>query len=1255
MREKGYLQILIYILLSMFFCGLCSMTVKAEGDIIFPQIYEMPDETGYYAIPDYKTDRFSYGKTNMGQFSVNGNFVATGTYSNYSAYAVDDVVTFSYRYGGIYNSDDETVWDIISDDTNNLAGLNLDKKIKEGVVIIQKSTDGITWTNATEPVNDFLKNSNDENPVIYTANLNEIKQGTYYKITVAYSMQKGSEIREFVEKYEFFLCTDKLYVNVKDLSTKKNVGANTTVQSGFYIEKNGSGDMVTVSKDGGEEVEVLDYATFTEPGAYYVRKITRLGKVYSNRIEITEGLDGIQLRPIVRECKEEKGFDEGTDVYGITSSGIYHYTSLQILQPSGFSMKESKYNGYKAYGLNANSVSIYLTLNYPKELTNNGWSVVSSSYGKKAKETICGVQTGEMGTGALIIQTSSTGEEGDWTNIDMGRYATGLYTTDYGTYYDAGEMVCIYIPEGENGLGPDILNGMYVRVLYAYQIQSKEEKEIIDCLEKYEFYMCSNELGAVTIHNHSAEEIKDELLGDENENVIEMYNRAEDLPSGSATVKGFTIDLSLNPTVQYVIKKDGSRISPRNDHIYNEPGRYDIEFKSILGDTETRTIYLDTASNEEILKRYFGENFVLGKRIFAEGEYPVYEGGDFTTYNLVEVSENYLPISGQICNLDTGELIELEESREARSGVLKSPGRYEAVFNVGGNVGDVRTIHIHFTIIAEGTAPGPQYNQDKLKEYAITNVTDMYPVYYGITYPSSATGFITVVFANREEALLYAYENAKGMVEKQSDGTYRFNGKIDLQQKQKYDSAWELTEDEYAWAEENVKKYYFDLSDEFTYQTLSKEVIETYPNLRQLELQNSVIVFADGQREKLATQSERIVLNEKQYRELIFVKGDEDEVSVNKETETQMYSSCNDFEFTRDKNGVDSNTVVITDAEGNIYDIAYGVGVGKQLREAGCATGIVTITETTIYGDSTSYEAVFIEEGVNTAEVTLCYYENGNEQTCVLSAKEENVQIEADVFTIETVSDLLDPYSLVIISKDGIVIDFYAADQLFKNAWTEAGNYTVKVVNRLGYSFSFDILVKENNYAVITFVGEGTDDVKAIITQKGTRGISLPKIDRSGYIFVGYQDELGNVYEKTIDVENNVYKLTAMWNPEKVKIVMKDNAGNVLSESMAEYGAEVQLSIPIQLEGQEFVEWKVNGKPLSDNILKVDKERIVVVCVTKEIEKSYSEIAPLRNTAQNSILNYMHLIIMFLSIILGIIFLLVLGKMKKSNDKREDN
>ena len=109
-------------------------------------------------------------------------------------------------------------------------------------------------------------------------------------------------------------------------------------------------------------------------------------------------------------------------------------------------------------------------------------------------------------------------------------------------------------------------------------------------------------------------------------------------------------------------------------------------------------------------------------------------------------------------------------------------------------------------------------------------------------------------------------------MQKQSDGTYRFNGKIDLQQKQKYDSVWDLTEDEYAWAEENVKKYYFDLSDEFTYQTLSKEVIETYPNLRQLELQNSVIVFADGQREKLATQSERIVLNEKQYRELIFVK-----------------------------------------------------------------------------------------------------------------------------------------------------------------------------------------------------------------------------------------------------------------------------------------------------------------------------------------------------------------------------------------------
>ena len=44
--------------------------------------------------------------------------------------------------------------------------------------------------------------------------------------------------------------------------------------------------------------------------------------------------------------------------------------------------------------------------------------------------------------------------------------------------------------------------------------------------------------------------------------------------------------------------------------------------------------------------------------------------------------------------------------------------------------------------------------------------------------------------------------------------------------------------------------------------------------------------------------------------------------------------------------------------------------VGQQLEAAGCPSGIITITETTKYGDSVSYQAIYIAPDDNPTEIT---------------------------------------------------------------------------------------------------------------------------------------------------------------------------------------------------------------------------------------------------------------------------------------------
>lgn len=1171
--------------------------------------YELADGSEYNVAGTSK-EELCFGRERIGSLAVQGDNAQSGEYGDYAAYGAKDELALSYLYDGSYQTKDKEAWNLTESDSKKANGISLDKKVNMGAVIVQKSANGRDWSKEYSATDIFDGKKGLDS--FYKISMDDVRQGTYYRVFVVYRMKQkvGEEkklfiktdvfqYKEFVETYEFFVCYGGNAVEIRDITTGKIAGA--TVTKGFVLDKCGTDCRVTMSKNGGVATVVESLTSVTEPGNYKIEVTNALDQSFEVNTSVSEGTDLIQVLPKVYEGGEKGKYDATNPVVGLPSFGMPSFSKLKIGCQYNSKVTTSDKSGYDAYGITGDSVSLYLQLADTSKLRDKGWGVHADEYGEKEKEIIEGVQTGEVATGALIIQKSSNGTE--WENIDQGRYAAGLYTTDFYNYYGDKGDVYIYSPDGN-----ELLEGLYLRVIYAYELKAVKEKTYNRCLEVYDIYLCSSELGAVTFHNLTVtdEKIK-EVIGEDNHDALELYKSAETLVSGSGTVTGFSIDTSKNPTVTYTVKRNGQNIAVPYDHRFTTDGKYDIELKSAVGNTDTITIYVDKSGSDEALARYFGTGFINGKRVFAEDNFPVYEGGE-TNYEILKVPESHLPISGTIMNITTGEKIEISSTREAKVGELLNPGAYVATLSTmptkdGKTLsGDWRVFTFNFRIIPKGTAPGPVVNENKLIEYAMTSMVDSYPMYYGLTYSSAKGGTITLAFASKEAAKQYAYNYEKGTVEEQGDGTYRYTGSFVMAQKSKYVSAWDLTDAMDKFAEQAVQTLYFNMSDPFTYLTLDSAYANV-KNPRTLELNNSVVLFADGEREKLCEKVKALpIISRKPCRYLM--PGEFGSVRTD----------YTDFKFTKDKYGVDSNGVTITDCNGKEYPIKYQVGVGLQLMQQNCPSGVVTITETTCYGDTNTYEAVYIAENDNTSSLELTYYVGKDKKSETVTKADNGKTIEAGAFKIDKLIDDLDPYSIVTIenAEKSERAACYVADQETGQIWTEPGTYKVSVSNRLGYSYSVYVRIIDSEYVTLAFTGDETEGIDTILTMVGEKNVALPRLTRYGYELVGFEAEDGTVY--TEEISQIAFKgattLNAIWKAKEYTLTLQDENGDIYKTLTVEFGRKYELETPEVGEGAEFTGWLLDDKLVQNNEVAITEEGdIVLMASVKFPEEKDSIIA----------------------------------------------
>ena len=1180
----------------------------AEGDNyttrLYPKgkVYQLhKKESGYkYNESNLLTsdEMLPFGRKYAGDFYLTGDSIQAKTRNNAEGYATSGKITFNYSYDGSLSDRDKKEWQLYDDDQKKVKGYSLGRKIEKGTIIIEKSYDNVEWKSEDDYCNFFDKHK-DGMTGIYETKAEDVMRGTYYRVTVAYTVRKCTSSKKYdptgllddydyeecIEVYSFYVGTGKSSLHVHDVFTGTDITntSNINVKNGFSVRKDETFSTIYVKEPGGSERSVPDYSVFTNPGEYAIRLNTAFGDDYNYTVKVTEGTDMQKLIPTVYET--DSSYKSPLVSYSTISSR--NITSLYVKQENGHTIKKAEYNGKQAISVDGEGVALYLQLNYGKTL-DNGWMLSDDSYGGKDGQTLYGATIGRIESGALIVQTSRDGE--NWEAIDKGRYNEGLYTTDFQNQYGSGRRIQIYAPNGT-----EVLYGVYVRVVYAFEVSKNDESK--NLIEEYVFYLSNSNTDAVTFHNKSVEGEFQTLFSDEEQITIDIYKTAESLTDHTQTLTGFSIDVSQNPTVKYEVCRNGQLMSANTTN-FEESGKYDISLTAV-GEAKQLTIFVDRDNSEESMKRYFGEGFLQGKRVYAETGYPVYVAGQ-TTYNILKVEGTVLPVSGKICNLSTGSEINIASSRLGKTGEITEAGEYEAkfytnkTFTTENPVGDTRVFTFRFIVIDEKDVPGPVVNERSLKEYSTTNISDLCPRYFGITYQSAGKGYITLVFATQEEAFNYAYEHEKGEVEQLLDGTYRYKGSYQIEQKEKYESTWELTDAITYFAKQSVKEYFFDMSDEFSYITLSQEVLDNEDNLRKLELSSSVIVFAPGQKDKMLATEGLPIISPKKYAYL--------EPGLNSPVKRD---DPHDFEFVEDNKHYDSETVVIRDKNNVSYPIEYRKGVGAQLQKTECASGIVNVLELNKYKDKNEYEAVFLREGDNLAAVTFFSYVGDKETEITVDQNSATRQFQVEAFRPLRVNDDTDRYSYVKISHNGKT-ECMLSESMGEKVFSEPGDYTVRCINRLGYSFDFTITIQEDSRFTVIRCVDDKGEVKEVYTSKGSRDVRLPEFVRTGYNLIGYFDAAGNHYQMVISEVSfsGSISLEAEWEAKDCQVVLVDQNGKRVLSIPVKYHEQVDIKEYCDRNGFITSNWSTGGNPIENGLLVVNSEGEIIVVAVVETKAS---------------------------------------------------
>ncbi len=171
-------------------------------------------------------------KNTFGEFSIVGDLKENGKENGVIAFdAVGDTIDsetgedeseikFVYTYDdSLLNADESNSWKLVEDGSKKINGIDIGEKAGAGTIIVQSSFDNENWMINEIKTDVFETDKTNDGKEFYETVLNQLVNGCYYRVTVAYQTRKltgktkvgpvklkdNYEYCERVEVYEFYI------------------------------------------------------------------------------------------------------------------------------------------------------------------------------------------------------------------------------------------------------------------------------------------------------------------------------------------------------------------------------------------------------------------------------------------------------------------------------------------------------------------------------------------------------------------------------------------------------------------------------------------------------------------------------------------------------------------------------------------------------------------------------------------------------------------------------------------------------------------------------------------------------------------------------------------------------------------------------------------------------------------------------------------------------------------------------------------
>lgn len=210
------------------------------------------EEGSDYEIAESVQEKSITSGSAYGEFTVTGNIKAIPEVNGVNAYEVlDGNVVMGYDFVDTYITDASDQWYLIDDKSDAVNGEKLDAAIGTGAVMVQTSLTGDTWVTDTV-YTDIRTEKSEYDKDFYTSRAIQQVNGCYYRVLVAYEVEKKEEVdksitnwlgvekegKTYAEMYTFYLVNSSEHSGDVTLATdtpRKELGTkiNTGKDNGY--------------------------------------------------------------------------------------------------------------------------------------------------------------------------------------------------------------------------------------------------------------------------------------------------------------------------------------------------------------------------------------------------------------------------------------------------------------------------------------------------------------------------------------------------------------------------------------------------------------------------------------------------------------------------------------------------------------------------------------------------------------------------------------------------------------------------------------------------------------------------------------------------------------------------------------------------------------------------------------------------------------------------------------------------------------